>query len=112
MTPSIVLYCANARIGGGRGLDLLRLFSFSSKCPSPLPGPNADFIHYIVSTTRRAIQEQGTFRYLGPMLWFLKHFRWKIQRKNLSFLTQNKAKLCKIFEKNANFFDTGCCVCM
>jgi hypothetical protein len=46
--------------------------------------------------------------HLGPMLWFFKYFRRKIQQK-LAFLTQNKAKLCKIFiitlvfEKNANF---------
>jgi hypothetical protein len=47
------------------------------------------------------------------MLWFLKYFRRKIQRK-MAFLTQNKAKLCKIciitlvFEKNANFFAENC----
>jgi hypothetical protein len=45
----------------------------------------------------------------GPMLWFLKFFRRKIQRNKLAFLTQNKANLCKIliitliFEKNAIF---------
>jgi hypothetical protein len=46
---------------------------------------------------------------LGPMLWFLKYFRRKFQRKKLAFLTENKAKLCKnlitlVFEKNVNFF--------
>jgi hypothetical protein len=47
--------------------------------------------------------------YQRPMLWFFKYFRRKIQRKKLAFLTQNKAKLCKIlivtlaFEKNAIF---------
>jgi hypothetical protein len=51
---------------------------------------------------------------LGPMLWFLKYFRQKIQQKKLAFLTQNKAKLCKIwiitliFEKNVNFFAENC----
>jgi hypothetical protein len=51
---------------------------------------------------------------LGPMLWFFKYFRRKIQQKKLAFLTQNKAKLCKIliitliFEKNANFFAENC----
>jgi uncharacterized membrane protein YeiB len=50
----------------------------------------------------------------GPMLWFLKYFRQKIRRKKLAFLTQNKAKLCKmlivtlVFEKNANFFAENC----
>jgi hypothetical protein len=45
----------------------------------------------------------------GPMLWFFKYFRRK-NCKKWAFLTQNKAKLCKIliitlvFEKNANFF--------
>jgi hypothetical protein len=51
---------------------------------------------------------------LGPMLWFLKYFRRKIQQKKLAFLTQNKAKLCKnliitlVFETNANFFAENC----
>jgi hypothetical protein len=51
---------------------------------------------------------------LGPMLWFFKYFRRKIQRTKLAFFTQNKAKLCKIliitlvFEKNANFFAENC----
>jgi hypothetical protein len=50
---------------------------------------------------------------LGPMLWFLKYFRRKIQRK-MAFLTQNKAKLYKnliitlVFKKNANFFAENC----
>jgi hypothetical protein len=41
-------------------------------------------------------------------------FAEKIQQKKLAFLTQNKAKLCKIliitlvFEKNANFFAVNC----
>jgi hypothetical protein len=44
----------------------------------------------------------------------LKKIRRKIQRKNWRFLTQNKAKLCKIliitldFEKNANLFAENC----
>jgi hypothetical protein len=48
------------------------------------------------------------------MLRFLKYFRQKIRLKNWRFLTQNKAKLCKIliitlvFEKNANFFAENC----
>jgi hypothetical protein len=43
-----------------------------------------------------------------------KYFRRKIQQKNWAFLTQNKAKLCKIliitlvFDKNANFFAENC----
>jgi hypothetical protein len=43
------------------------------------------------------------------MLWFFKYFHRKIQWKKFAFLTQNKAKLCKIlsitlvFEKKANF---------
>jgi hypothetical protein len=51
--------------------------------------------------------------FLGPILWFLKYFRRKIQQK-LAFFTQNKAKLFKIliitlvFEKNANFFTEKC----
>jgi hypothetical protein len=51
---------------------------------------------------------------LGPMLRFIKYFRQKIQRKNWRFLTQNKAKLCKIwiltlvFEKNAIFIAENC----
>jgi hypothetical protein len=46
--------------------------------------------------------------HLGPMLRFLNIFAEKIGEK-IGFLTQNKAKLCKIliitmvFEKNANF---------
>jgi hypothetical protein len=45
----------------------------------------------------------------GPMLWFFKYFRRKIQQKHLAFLTQNKSKLSKtliitlVFEKNAIF---------
>jgi hypothetical protein len=45
----------------------------------------------------------------GPMLRFFKYFRRKNSAKKLSFLTQNKVKLCKIliialvFEKNAIF---------
>jgi hypothetical protein len=44
----------------------------------------------------------------------LKIFSPKNSAKNLAFLTQNKAKLCKIliiklvFEKNANFFAENC----
>jgi hypothetical protein len=47
------------------------------------------------------------------MLWFLKYFR-RIFRQKMVFLTQNKAKLCKVliialvFEKNANFFAENC----
>jgi hypothetical protein len=43
------------------------------------------------------------------MLWFFNFFRRKIRRKNWRFLTQIKAKLCKmsiitlVFEKNAIF---------
>jgi hypothetical protein len=46
----------------------------------------------------------------GPMFRFLKYFRQKKLAKNLTFLTQNKAKFCKHFiiklvaEKNATFF--------
>jgi hypothetical protein len=49
----------------------------------------------------------------GSMLWFFNIFAEKNQRK-MAFLTQNKAKLCKIliitlvFEKNANFFAENC----
>jgi hypothetical protein len=46
----------------------------------------------------------------GTDVMILKIFLPKNSEKKLSFLTQNKAKLCKIliitldFEKNANFF--------
>jgi hypothetical protein len=46
----------------------------------------------------------------GPMLWFLKIFSPKIQRKNWRFWLQTKARLCKIlitilvFEKKSHFF--------
>jgi hypothetical protein len=33
----------------------------------------------------------------GPMLWFFKYFRQKIQRENWRFWLQNKAKICKFF---------------
>jgi hypothetical protein len=48
----------------------------------------------------------------GPMI--LKIFSPKNSAKKFAFLTQNKAKLCKIliitlvFEKNANFFAENC----
>jgi hypothetical protein len=42
---------------------------------------------------------------LGPMLWFKKYFRRKIQRKKLAFFTQNKGKLCKIFYHNIGFWE-------
>jgi hypothetical protein len=48
------------------------------------------------------------------MLWFFKYFCKKNSAKKLAFLTQNKAKLCKIliitfvFEKNAILFAENC----
>jgi predicted secreted acid phosphatase len=49
--------------------------------------------------------------FLGPMFYDFKNiFAEKKSAKKLAFLTQNKAKLCKMliitldFEKNANFF--------
>jgi hypothetical protein len=51
----------------------------------------------------------------GPMLWFFKYFRQKIQRKNGRFWLKTKLNyICKIlimtlvFEKNANFFAENC----
>jgi hypothetical protein len=50
----------------------------------------------------------------GPMLWFFKIFSPKNSVKKLSFLNQNKAKICKllittlVFEKNDNFFAENC----
>jgi hypothetical protein len=50
----------------------------------------------------------------GPMLWFFKHFRRKIQRKNWRFLLETKLNYAKsniitlVFEKNANFFAENC----
>jgi hypothetical protein len=35
--------------------------------------------------------------HLGPMLWFLKHFRRKIWRKKLRFFAQTTAGFCKKF---------------
>jgi hypothetical protein len=48
---------------------------------------------------------------LGPMLLFFKYFRWFFRRK---YMTQNKAKLCKIliitlvFEKKRQFLAQNC----
>jgi hypothetical protein len=50
---------------------------------------------------------------MGPMLWFLNIFAKQLGEK-MTFLTQNKAKLCKVliitlfFEKNANLFAENC----
>jgi hypothetical protein len=50
----------------------------------------------------------------GTDVMILKIFSPKILAKKLAFLTQNKAKLCKIliitlvFEKNTNFFAENC----
>jgi hypothetical protein len=50
----------------------------------------------------------------GTDVMILKIFSPKNSAKNLAFLTQNNAKLCKnliitlVFEKNANFFAENC----
>jgi hypothetical protein len=48
----------------------------------------------------------------GLMLLFFKYFRQKIQQKKLAFLTQNKAKLCKVliigFREKRQFFAENC----
>jgi hypothetical protein len=54
------------------------------------------------------------FAQSGTDVMILKIFSPKKIAKKLAFLTQNKAKLCKIliitlvFEKNANFFAENC----
>jgi hypothetical protein len=50
------------------------------------------FVHKIGFWEKRQF-----FRPTRPMLWFLKHFRRKILRKNWRFLL--KTKLCKLFKK-------------
>jgi hypothetical protein len=57
-----------------------------------------------ISSGNCATRGDGT-----DVMIFKKYFRRKIQRKKLAFLTQNKAKLCKmlittlVFDKSANF---------
>jgi hypothetical protein len=76
-----------------------------------LSGWKPDHIHDPVGLQKSKVSFVAD---LGPMLWFLKYFCQKIQRKYWRFCTQNKAKLCKIFiitlvfKKNANFFVENC----